>query len=64
MRTANWDVVRLAAMITKGMTVNIEGPRPAPRPVYARQDRSERPPPPAAAPPPQRRGLFNWLFRK
>lgn len=33
MRTANWDVVRLARLITKGMTVIIEGPAPAPRPV-------------------------------
>jgi len=33
MRTANWDVVRLTKLITKGMTVIIEGPAPAPRPV-------------------------------
>jgi lipoprotein-anchoring transpeptidase ErfK/SrfK len=60
MRTANWDVVRLAKMITKGMTVNIEGPAALPRPAYVRE---ESPPPPRAAPPP-RRGFFNWLFRK
>jgi lipoprotein-anchoring transpeptidase ErfK/SrfK len=59
MRTANWDVVRLAKMITKGMTVEIEGPPPEPRPVYARSRPS---PPPATSPPPQRRGLLRWLF--
>jgi lipoprotein-anchoring transpeptidase ErfK/SrfK len=59
MRTANWDVVRLAKMITKGMTVNIEGPEPVPRPADVREE-----PPPRAEPPPLRRGFFNWLFRK
>lgn len=33
MRTANWDVVRLQKLITKGMTVIIEGPAATPRPV-------------------------------
>lgn len=33
MRTANWDVIRFAKLITKGMTVIIEGPAPEPRPV-------------------------------
>lgn len=33
MRTANWDVVRLQKLITKGMTVVIEGPKPTPRPM-------------------------------
>ena len=32
MRTANWDAARLAKLITKGMLVKIEGPRPDPRP--------------------------------
>lgn len=35
MRTANWDVVRLVKLITKNMTVIIEGPKPDPRPVVA-----------------------------
>lgn len=48
MRTANWDVVRLSKLITKGMTVVIEGPPPTPRPVYAKAERK----PPAAPPPP------------
>jgi hypothetical protein len=33
MRTANWDVIRLSKMITKGLPVIIEGPKPTPRPV-------------------------------
>lgn len=32
MRTANWDVVRLVKLISKGMPVIIEGPKPTPRP--------------------------------
>jgi len=40
MRTANWDVVRLVKLITKGMTVVIEGPEP-----------EKRTPPPAATVP-------------
>lgn len=59
MRTANWDVVRLAKMITKGMTVVIEGPPPEPRPVYVKK--VEPPPPPA---PPEKRRWFNWLWKK
>lgn len=38
MRTANWDVVRFVKMITKGMTVIIEGPAPEPRPVIAKKE--------------------------
>jgi lipoprotein-anchoring transpeptidase ErfK/SrfK len=59
MRTANWDVVRLAKMITKGMTVIIEGPRAEPRPVIVKST-----PPPAETPAPERKGLFKWLFGK
>lgn len=57
MRTANWDVVRLARMITKGMTVIIEGPPPDPRPVYAVKEEP-------AAPPPEKRRWFNWLWKR
>jgi lipoprotein-anchoring transpeptidase ErfK/SrfK len=51
MRTANWDAVRLAKLLTKGMTVIIEGPAPTPRPVYVKKA-SKPATPPAAAPPP------------
>ncbi|MDB6075236.1 MAG: Murein L,D-transpeptidase [Verrucomicrobiaceae bacterium] len=65
MRTANWDVVRLAKMITKGMTVIIEGPAPEPRPVIADNTPKEKSvAAPEAQPEPQRKGLFGWLFRK
>lgn len=60
MRTANWDVVRLSKLITKGMTVIIEGPPPEPRPVIAESTPKEAPPPAAVEPP--KRGLFGWLF--
>lgn len=57
MRTANWDTVRLAKLVTKGMTVIIEGPksipRPPPEPVVA-----EVPPPE----PPKRK--FKWFWQK
>ena len=62
MRTANWDVVRLVKMITKGMTVIIEGPRPDPRPVYAAAKKKEAPPPAAAPAPEPRPGFFKRLF--
>jgi hypothetical protein len=51
MRTANWDAVRLAKLLTKGMTVIIEGPAATPRPVYVKKA-SKPATPPAAAPPP------------
>lgn len=62
MRTANWDVVRLAPMLTKGMTVIIEGPKPDPRPVIASTAKKSAPapaPPPAPEP---KRGFFSRLF--
>lgn len=53
MRTANWDVIRLSKMITKGMTVIIEGPPPAPRPVVvAKKSEVRRALPVAIEPPP------------
>lgn len=61
MRTANWDVVRLVKLITKGMPVIIEGPAPIPRPAYV--ERPEVPPvPPPPAEPPKRR--FKWFWQK
>lgn len=63
MRTANWDVVRLAPMLTKGMTVIIEGPKPSPRPVLAKADKKPATPPPPP-PPPEKKGLLKWLFGK
>jgi lipoprotein-anchoring transpeptidase ErfK/SrfK len=53
MRTANWDVIRLSKMITKGMTVIIEGPPPAPRPVIvAKKSEVRRALPVSTEPPP------------
>lgn len=46
MRTANWDVVRLVKLITKGMTVVIEGPKADPRPVVVKKAEPLPPPPP------------------
>ena len=40
MRTANWDAVRLAKLITKGMTVVIEGPAAPPKRAYVARERS------------------------
>ena len=54
MRTANWDVVRLVPLLTKGMTVVIEGPKPAPRPALAAKKPASPPAAmPVAAPPPE-----------
>lgn len=65
MRTANWDVVRLAQQITKGMTVIIEGPKAEPRPVIAAAKKTEAPQPAAPPPAPEpKRGFFKWLFKK
>lgn len=61
MRTANWDVVRLSKLITKGMTVIIEGPPPTPRPVYAKVEKRAAPAAqPAAAPPPTKKWFQFW----
>lgn len=60
MRTANWDVVRLARHITAGMTVIIEGPKPGPRPVVAAKPKAPPTPPPPAEP--KKKGFFKWLF--
>ena len=65
MRTANWDVVRLVKMITKGMTVIIEGPAPVQRPVVVAKAKAEEPPPaeePEAEPEPKKG--FKLLFWK
>jgi lipoprotein-anchoring transpeptidase ErfK/SrfK len=61
MRTANWDTVRLAKMITKGMTVVIEGPPAEPREVIA--DAPSRPQAIAAAPPAQPQRKFKWFWQ-
>ncbi len=53
MRTANWDVIRLSKMITKGIPVIIEGPAPTPRPVVvAAKKTPSKPAAPVATPPP------------
>ena len=58
MRTANWDVVRFVKMITKGMTVIIEGPPPTPRPVLVKKE--VRKAEPAAPPPPPKKWFQFW----
>lgn len=58
MRTANWDVVRLTRMITKGMTVVIEGPAPLPRPV------PQTPTPTAPPPEPESKRKFKWFWQR
>jgi len=50
MRTANWDVVRLSKLVTKGMTVIIEGPKSVPRPVVVAKKEAVKPATPVAAP--------------
>ncbi|MEY4485402.1 MAG: hypothetical protein RL693_2854, partial [Verrucomicrobiota bacterium] len=60
MRTANWDVVRLAKLITKGMTVVIEGPAPEPRPAVVAQTA----PAPAPTPTPEPKRKFKWFWKK
>jgi lipoprotein-anchoring transpeptidase ErfK/SrfK len=65
MRTANWDVVRLVKMITKGMTVVIEGPPPVPRPVvYAKAEKVEEAPAEPPPPPEPKRGLRLFFWKK
>lgn len=59
MRTANWDVVRLVKLITKGMPVSIQGPAPSPRPVIAAKKTT---PPPATPVEEPKRGFFQRLF--
>lgn len=65
MRTANWDVVRLVKLISKGMPVIIEGPKAVPRPVIAKTE-TTRKATPAAAPLPEepKRRLFKWPWQK
>ncbi|SKA99568.1 Lipoprotein-anchoring transpeptidase ErfK/SrfK [Prosthecobacter debontii] len=61
MRTANWDVVRLAKQLTKGMTVIIEGEAPVPRPVVKAKPVVEEAPP-AEPEAPQKK--FRWFWQK
>jgi lipoprotein-anchoring transpeptidase ErfK/SrfK len=66
MRTANWDVVRLAQLLTKGMTVVIEGPKAIPRPVVVAKNKPKPTPQVARALPapeePKRK--FKWFWQK
>lgn len=63
MRTANWDVVRLSKMITKNMTVIIEGPKAIPRPVVIKNETKPIPrAQPLPAEPEQRR--FKWFWQR
>ena len=63
MRTANWDVVRLSQIITKGMTVVIEGPPPEPKVEIAENVRKALQVPATPAPE-EHRGFFGRLFGK
>jgi len=56
MRTANWDVVRLVKLITKGMTVIIEGPKAIPRPPPVKKTAT----PPPAPPPVEKKKWFQF----
>lgn len=66
MRTANWDVVRLSKLITKGMPVIIEGPAPTPRPVYAKTETKKAAPaaPAPAQPVEEPKRKFKWPWQK
>jgi lipoprotein-anchoring transpeptidase ErfK/SrfK len=61
MRTANWDVVRLAKLITKGMTVVISGPEPAPKRERPEDESSQivRRAVPVTPAPAKKRGFFS-----
>lgn len=60
MRVANWDVIRLSKLITKGMTVVIEGPEPIARPVPVLAENE----PLAPEPPPEPRRRFRWPWQR
>lgn len=59
MRTANWDAIRLSKLVTKGMTVIIEGPPPVPRPVVVAKKEVRKALP--AAPPPAPETPKKWF---
>ncbi|TLD70051.1 murein L,D-transpeptidase [Phragmitibacter flavus] len=62
MRTANWDVVRLSKMLTKGMTVVIEGPKAIPRPVIATKTPPRTVEPPIQAEDSKKK--FKWFWQR
>jgi len=65
MRTANWDVIRLSKMITKGLPVIIEGPKPTPRPVVVAAKKTPATPAASvAAPPPSEKKWFQFWKKK
>ena len=64
MRTANWDVVRLVKLITKGMPVIIEGPAPTARPAYAKVETPKVVPAAAPPPAPEPKRKFKWPWQK
>lgn len=75
-RTANWDTIRLSKMITKGMKVEIAGPKAVPRPAPpvvaakpkatpAAQSATARSAPPAAIPVAQPvKEKRRWFWKK
>lgn len=67
MRTANWDVVRLVKLLTKGMTVIIEGPAPTPRVIAKPSKPKPTPQPTAASAVPaatETKRKFKWPWQK
>lgn len=65
MRTANWDVVRLSKMLTKGMTVIIEGPAPSPRATVAKKTEEEKVlKATAVTETPENKRRFKWFWQR
>ncbi len=65
MRTANWDVVRLVKLISKGMPVIIEGPKPVPRPApVAKKNTPATRPAVAAQPEPEPKKKWFQFWKK
>jgi hypothetical protein len=64
MRTANWDVIRLSKMISKGMAVIIEGPAPEPRVVVAKTTTKKAVVPVAQPVVPASKPKLRWFWQK
>ncbi|MCX6856541.1 MAG: L,D-transpeptidase, partial [Verrucomicrobia bacterium] len=64
MRTANWDVIRLSKMISKGMAVIIEGPAPEPRVVVAKTTTRKAVVPVAQPAVPAPKPKLRWFWQK
>jgi lipoprotein-anchoring transpeptidase ErfK/SrfK len=64
MRTANWDVIRLSKMISKGMTVIIEGPAPEPRAAVVKASPPKMTVRPAVPVAPEPKRKLRWFWQK